>query len=217
MGQIEDLRLFALVVENRSISRAADKLNIAKSAVSRRLNLLEGRYGSRLINRSPGVWEVSATGRELYQRAVRAVTEVDEIESDFTDATHILAGPLTVSIPREFGTTFLMPALISFRQRHPDIRLTVDFDDRAVDLSRENYDIAIRITSHIETGVVATKIGTSVHQLCASPSYLNEHEAPKTLDDLKEHSRCCSAAPVALNGSFWMTKASPHLSRFNQP
>ncbi len=187
MGQIEDLRLFALVVENRSISRAAERLNIAKSAVSRRLSLLEERYGSRLIDRGPGVWEITATGLELYQRAARVVSDVDDIESDFAEAAHNLAGPLVVSVPHDFGITFLAPALIAFQARYPDIQLTVDFEDRTVDLARENYDFAIRITPAIEAGVVAKKIGVSEHQLCASPSYLEANGHPEELEDLLKH------------------------------
>jgi len=187
MGQIEDLRLFALVVENHSLSRAAERLNIAKSAVSRRLSLLEERYGSRLIDRGPGVWQVTATGLELFQRAARVVSDVDEIESDFVEAAHHLAGPLVVSVPHDFGIAFLTPALIAFQARYPDIQLTVDFDDRTVDLARENYDFAIRITPAIEAGVVARKIGVSEHRLCASPSYLGANGHPENLEDLLEH------------------------------
>ncbi|MCP5089190.1 MAG: LysR family transcriptional regulator [Rhodobacteraceae bacterium] len=187
MGQIEDLRLFALVVENRGISRAADKLHIAKSAVSRRLNLLEERFGARLIDRKPGVWEVTTTGRELYQRAVRVVSDVEEIESDFRETAQNLAGPLTISVPRDFGIAYLKPALTAFKERHPEIQLTVDFDDRAVDLTRENYDFAIRITALPQGNVVAKKIGSTRHQLCASPAYLTTHGEPTCLDDLNDH------------------------------
>ncbi len=91
MGQIEDLHLFTLVVDNRSISGAAEQLNIAKSAVSRRLNLLEERYGARLIDREPGKWEVTATGLELYQRALGVVQDAREIEGDFTEKNQSLA------------------------------------------------------------------------------------------------------------------------------
>ena len=59
MGQMEDLRLFTVIVENHSISKAADRLNIAKSAVSRRLNLLEDRYSAKLIDRASGRWNVT--------------------------------------------------------------------------------------------------------------------------------------------------------------
>ena len=187
MGQIEDLRVFAAVVENRSISKAAQQLNIAKSAVSRRLGLLEDRFGSRLIERSPGVWAITAKGRELYQRAVLVVDDMDELEADFTDTSNATAGPLTVSIPRSFGLGFLAPALIDFKSRHPDIQFTVDLDDRNVDLTSENYDFAIRITTHIEGGIVAEMLGTSLQQLCASPGYLEKHGVPETIEDLSKH------------------------------
>lgn len=187
LGQIEDLRLFSVVVENRSISRAAEKLRIAKSAVSRRLNLLEERYGARLIDRAPGNWEVTTTGRELYQRAVRVVSDVEEIDSDFTETAQNLAGPLTISAPREFGLAFLKPALIAFKEHYPEIQLTVDFDDRRVDLSRENYDFAIRITSDPEATTMGTQIGTSRHHLCASPIYLAARGQPRRLGDLLDH------------------------------
>jgi len=188
LGQIEDLRLFALVVENGSISRAAEKLHIVKSAVSRRLNLLEERFGARLIDRKPGVWEVTPTGRELYQRAIRVVNEADEIESDFTETSQNVAGPLTISVPREFGIGYLQPTLLAFKERHPEIQLTVDFDDRTIDLTRENYDFAIRITTNLEGNVVAKKIGSTRHQLCASVGYLKKHGEPTCLNDLNHHS-----------------------------
>ena len=187
MGQIEDLRLFALVVENRSISGAAEKLHIAKSAVSRRLQLLEQRYGTRLIDRTPGIWDVTATGRELYQRAVSVVNDVDEIESDFTDSDHNLAGALTISVPREFGLEFLKGSLLTFAQRHREIQLTVDFDDHPVDLARENYDFAIRITPKLESNLLARKIGFTRHQLCATPAYLQDKGTPTTIADLHDH------------------------------
>ncbi|MEP4290987.1 MAG: LysR family transcriptional regulator [Rhizobiaceae bacterium] len=187
MGQFEDLKLFTTVVDQGSISRAAEVLNVAKSAVSRRLSLLEQRYGARLINRGSGKWEVTTTGRELYQRAFNVVSDADELENDFTEATHTLAGPLRISLPREFGLSFLSPSLRAFKERYPEIQLMVDFDDHLIDLSRDNYDFAIRITPDIGTGKVAEQIGSSEHKVFASPSYLARHGEPACLEDLKNH------------------------------
>ena len=187
MGQIEDLRLFASIVEQGSISKAANKVHVAKSAVSRRLKLLEQRYGSRLIAREPGHWEITATGQELYQRALDVLTHADEIEDDFTQANQTLAGPLVVSVPREFGLLFLNSALMAFKIKYPEIRLMVDFDDRKIDLSRDNYDFAIRITSELEPNVVAKHIGSSQHRVFASPAYLANRGTPKNVDDLRNH------------------------------
>ncbi|MFK5978050.1 MAG: LysR family transcriptional regulator [Rhizobiaceae bacterium] len=187
MGQIEDLKLFTIIVDQGSISRAANTMNIVKSAVSRRLSLLEERYGSRLIDRSPGNWGITTTGLELYQRALRVVGDVDEIESDFTEVTQNLSGPLTISVAREFGVSFLMPTLMAFKNSYPEIQLSVDFDDHMVDLSRDNYDFAIRITTELESNVVAKRIGTTRHLLCTARSYLALNGHPKTLEELGKH------------------------------
>ena len=187
MGQIEDLRVFADIVNGSGIARAAEKLNIAKSAVSRRLKQLEERYGTQLIDRAPGKWDVTEAGRELYQRAARIVQEMDEIESDFVSASAVIEGPLSVSVPREFGLAFLSSALIDFKARHSQIRLTIDLDDRQVDLARENIDLTIRITGAPDPNLSATRIGTVEHSLFASPGYLSERPSVSDLHDLHEH------------------------------
>ncbi|MEE9319535.1 MAG: LysR family transcriptional regulator [Granulosicoccus sp.] len=187
MGQIEDLRLYAMVVDEGSVTRAAITLNIAKSAVSRRLALLEDRYEAKLIERGPGSWKVTETGNELYRRAMRAVAEVDEIDADFLSASANLSGPLSVSVPRDFGLGYLNEALMSFKIKYPEIMLAVDFDDRVVDIERENYDFAIRITGAEEINTSANRIGTMEHVLCASPNYLNFNSTPARLDDLRNH------------------------------
>jgi DNA-binding transcriptional LysR family regulator len=187
MGRIEDLKLFVFVVESGSISKAANKLRIAKSAVSRRLGLLEERYGTCLIDRVPGVWEVTETGHELYQRATRVVGDADEIEDDFANVPADLTGPLHLSVPRDFGITFLKNVLIAFKERHPEIQLAVDFDDRTVDLARENYDFTIRITPALARGVSGTRIGTVQHRLFASPEYVQAYSLPQSLEELRGH------------------------------
>ena len=187
MGQIEDLRLFVTIVDVGSISKAAEKLRIVKSAVSRRLGLLEDRYGSRLIDRAPGAWQVTTAGLELYQRAVQIVGEADEIESDFSEATQSIAGALNISLPRDFGTAFLKDALMSFQKCYPEILLTIDFDDRITDMARENYDFSIRVTPKLKPDVTGKQIGTTRHQLCASPEYLAVHGCPETLQELRRH------------------------------
>lgn len=187
MGQIEDLRLYTVVVDEGSVTRAAITLNIAKSAVSRRLALLEDRYEAKLIERGPGSWKVTETGAELYHRAMRAVGEVDEIDADFLSVSAKLSGPLSVSVPRDFGLGYLNEALMSFKIKYPEIILAVDFDDRVVDLDRENYDFAIRITGAQELNTSANCIGTMEHVLCASPNYLDIYSTPANLEDLRNH------------------------------
>lgn len=187
MGQVEDLNLFILVVENKGISKAADKLNIAKSAVSRRLHLLEERYSAKLIDRTPGHWEVTGVGRELYQRAVRVVGDFEDIDLDFTSAQASVSGPLAISVPRDFGLSFLSEALVKFKGKYPEIQLTADFDDHFIDFESDNYDFAIRITPNLSENYIAEKMGVVRHHLCATQSYINEYGYPETLEQLKSH------------------------------
>lgn len=187
MGQIEDLRIFVQIVENGSISRTAEKLNIAKSALSRRLSLLEGKYGETLVHRTPGQWEVTDVGKELYQRALGVVGDVDAIEGDFTQAPHAVEGPLSISIAHEFGLSFLSPVLMRFKDQHPDIQLNVTFDNRPIDLAQNNFDFAIRVSPQTLTGGNAKLIGQSRHGIYASQQYLEAHGRPETTKDLKGH------------------------------
>ncbi len=187
MGQIEDLRLYLRIVENGSLSKAADKLNIVKSAVSRRLSLLEERYGAKLIDRRPGIWALTETGEELFQRALRVVGEMDEVEADFVSTSADLSGPLSVSVPRDFGINFLSDALLAFKASHPEIQLTINFDDRSVDLDRENFDFAIRITDLSEDRPGATRIGAVSHRLFVGPHYFETHPKPTYPEDLHDH------------------------------
>ena len=187
MGQVEDLRLFVQIVEQGSISKAADKLNIAKSAVSRRLGMLEARYDAALIHRKPGQWNITDVGKELYQRALGVVGEADALDGDFTQAPNVVEGTLAISVAHEFGLTFLSPALIRFQQQHPDIQLNLTFDNRPVDLSQDNFDFAIRVTSDVLEGANAKLIGRSRHGIFASKGYLETHGTPMTAKDLKQH------------------------------
>lgn len=187
MGQIEDLKLFVNVVDEGSIARAAEALGIAKSAVSRRLSQLEDRYDVRLIDRQPGTWDITQAGQELYQRAVPMVADASDLDADFMHTSRSLNGPLRVSVPREFGMSFLRPTLYEFIEDHPEIAVTVDFEDRTVDLESENYDLAMRITSGSLDGMNTMRLASTRHGLYASPGYIERAGTPEDPADLKAH------------------------------
>ena len=188
MGQMEDLKLYVQVVEQGSISKAASILRIAKSAVSRRISILEERYSSVLIDRTPGKWEITKVGLDLYQRSRALVAEYEEVNEDFTSLHAQISGPLNISIPRDFGLNYLRQKLFEFQGKYPNIKLSIDFDDRFVDLETENYDFAIRITAQADTKYISKRIGAIRRYLCASPEYLSLNGTPQNLEDLQVHS-----------------------------
>ena len=188
LGQMEDLKLYVQVVEQGSISKAASILRIAKSAVSRRISILEERYSSVLIDRTPGKWEITKVGLDLYQRSRALVAEFEEVNEDFTSLHAQISGPLNISIPRDFGLNYLRQKLFEFQGKYPNIKLSIDFDDRFVDLETENYDFAIRITAQADTKYISKRIGAIRRYLCASPEYLSLNGTPQNLEDLQAHS-----------------------------
>ena len=179
MGQIEDLRLFVKDVDSGGVARPAEEKNIYKSAVNRRIDQQENQHPVRLIDRQPRVWEVTSAGQELYQRASHMVAEVDELDADFLQVGHTLTGPLSITIAREFGLAYLKPTLFKFAQDHPNIDLTIDFDDRTVDLDSENYDLAVRVTATELQGLHCHRLGTTQHGLFASQGYAESHSLPQ--------------------------------------
>ena len=188
MGQMEDLKLYVQVVEQGSISKAASILRIAKSAVSRRISILEERYSSVLIDRTPGKWEITKVGLDLYQRSRALVAEFEEVNEDFTSLHAQISGPLNISIPRDFGLNYLRQKLFEFQGKYPNIKLSIDFDDRFVDLETENYDFAVRITAQADNKHISKRIGAIRRYLCASPEYLSLNGTPQNLEDLQAHS-----------------------------
>lgn len=187
MGQLEDLHLFVTVVDNNGIGKAASNLHIAKSAVSRRLSLLESKYGLRLIDRDKGNWEVTPAGKELYQRAIQLVNDVTELDNDFKFTEQSYAGPLNVTVADEFGLTSLKSSIVQFKKKYPQIQLTVDFDNRQVDLERENYDLAIRISDELSPALLVHQIGNTEHHLYASSDYVRKMGLPESIDQLADH------------------------------
>ena len=187
MGQLEDYRLFLEVVDNQGISKAADKLGIVKSAVSRRLARLEDRLGSRLITRNARQWVLTEAGQVLYDRAQNLVTEADDISSEFRQEQQVNSGQITLSVPLHFGINVLAPALLDFTRMYPQIHLNVDFTDRFTDLVENRIDLAIRISRLKDSSLIARKLGKARHMICASPAYLNTAPKIEVPKDLQGH------------------------------
>lgn len=187
MGQLEDMYIFLRVVETGSITKAADKMNIAKSAVSKRLSLLEHKLGIKLINRTTRMSSITEAGKLYYQRSKLILDEVEELNSQTSSSQRALAGTLNIAVPLSFGLSHLAPALDLFLQQHADLKLNINFSDQKIDIVEQGVDLAFRIGQLDNSSFQSRKIAPIKHVLCASPEYLKVHGEPKTPDDLKHH------------------------------
>jgi DNA-binding transcriptional LysR family regulator len=187
MDRFADMQMLVSVVEAGSISAAAERLNLAKSAVSRRLAELEARLGVSLIHRTTRRLNLTDSGRAYYARCVAILADVEEAESAASQAHGALRGTLKVALPLAFGLLHLAPLIQAFMTEHPDVRFELDFNDRQIDLMQEGFDLAIRIATLADSSLIARRLAPIRHLVCASPDYLTRHGTPQSAADLAQH------------------------------
>lgn len=187
MGQLEDMAMFVRVVEAGSITKAAEQLNIAKSAVSRRLKELESRLGAQLIIRTTRQSNLTQAGEHYYQRACSILNEVDVLNEQTGGSPTQIEGTLRMTAPLSFGLMHLNDVIDDFAALHPDLRFELDFTDRHVDLVEEGFELAIRIRDLQDSTHQAKRLTLIRFVMCASPDYLAKNGTPENLDALAQH------------------------------
>jgi len=187
MDRFEAMQTFVRVVKAGSLSAAAEQLNIAKSAVSRRLSELEARLGVQLLTRTTRRLNLTESGRQYFQRCQTILSDVEETEQAVTHGDIALSGMLRIAAPLSFGITHLSPLLNAFLQRHPELKLDLDLNDRTLNVMEENLDLAIRIGRLADSSLIARKLATVQIIVCASPAYLARYGEPKHPHELEQH------------------------------
>ena len=189
MEHFGDIAVFVRVVEAGSFTAAADKLGLSQSAVSKCVNRLEERMGTRLLNRSTRKLSLTEAGAALHAHGLRALHEMDEAELEVARLQTEPRGLLRVNAPMSFGVLHIAPAVHDFLQRYPALTLDLQLDDRLVELVEEGFDCAVRIKALTDSTLVAKKLAPCRQVVCAAPEYLQAHGTPRTPQDLQDH-RC---------------------------
>ena len=185
--KLDGIAAFAAIVEAGSVSGAARALNLPKSVVSERLKELERSLGAHLIHRTTRKLAVTAEGDAFFERAGRILREADDARTEIAESRGHLTGPLRISAPVSFGTLHLGRALYPFLRAHPGIQLSLDLDDRFVDVAAGGYDAVIRHGAVADARVIVKRLAASRRYLVASAAYLKKHGAPGTLVELERH------------------------------
>lgn len=187
MDKLANIEAFVTVVEAGSFSKAAERLGLAKSVVSRRVSNLEADLGVQLLQRTTRTQSLTGPGREFHQRSVRILADLDEAEQSIVDASAALRGRLRVAAPLSFGLQHLSPALSEFLHSHTGIELDLDLNDREVNLVEEGFDMAVRIGELQDSTLLARRLGTARFVTCASPEYLARYGTPRHPAELEHH------------------------------
>jgi DNA-binding transcriptional LysR family regulator len=206
----DDYILFATIVDQESMVRAAEHLAMPKATVSRRLTNLEAALGQRLLLRTTRRLTLTEFGQEFLDHCRRVSEEVASTQDFVRSQEERPRGRLRVSMPGEYAKQNFSQAFATFIESYPEIQLDLDLTSRRVDLIGERFDLAIRMgTLDSDATLVARKIDEQSFGLYASPIYLALHPAPKHPDDLEHHAavRLLSARGTAIPWKLMRGKA----------
>ena len=187
MDRFHAIAAFVKVVEAGSFARAAEKLGVSVSSVSRHVSELEAHLDARLLNRTTRRLSLTEIGRAFHERCVVLLADLEEAEESAGAGTVVPRGTLRLTCGVTFGTRHLAPAIAEFMARNPQMRIDVDLSDRMVDLVDEGFDAAVRIGSVGGQNLVARRVGSTQLVCCASPAYLAQRGEPRAPEDLAAH------------------------------
>src|SRR5574343_870907 len=185
----EDLRLFCVVVRNRSFAETARELGVSKAVVSKRIALLEAAIHEQLFHRTTRNVSLTAQGEIVHQWAQRILEDVDLMGEAISREKAAPSGLLRICSSTGFGRSRLAPALSELARRFPRLEIQVELLDRPVDPIDEGFQLDIRIGQVREGNVIKRRIARNRRVMCAAPAYLERHGIPTTLEHLNTH-RC---------------------------
>lgn len=187
MDKLQAMATFVRVVEARSFSRAAQSLAMPRSSVTTVIKHLEAHLGTPLLRRSTRSLSLTEAG-ERYLAACQAIlADIAAAESDVSATTQAPRGRVRVDMPGTIGRAIVVPRLIEFEARYPDIEVVLGLSDRPADLIYEGIDCAIRSGALADSTLVARPLGQLTWLTCASPKYLKRFGEPESVAALASH------------------------------
>ena len=187
MLKLEFVQAFAAIAEGGSITSAAQRLALSKSVLSERLTELERVLGSKLVHRTTRKLSLTDDGTIFYERAKAILRDVESAAAELSARRGSVSGPLRIAAPVGFGCLHLGPALFGFLRANPGIELTLELDDRFVNMLSEGYDAVIRHGPVDDKRIIVKRLATTRRVLVASPDYLKRFGTPKSLAELEQH------------------------------
>ncbi len=198
---LNDVLVFARVVEAGGFSAAAKRLGLPKSTVSRRVARLEKDLGARLLQRTTRKLSLTDAGSVYYGHCNRVLNELDAAQRTVSNLQDSPRGVLRVTAPNDVGFVFLGDLVAEYQAKYPEVQVVAELSTRHVDLVAEGFDVALRGGNLRDSSLVARKLNRSRSRLFASSKYLKRYGTPKKPEDLAEH-RCLLVGHNVLNSTW---------------
>ncbi|PXW43896.1 DNA-binding transcriptional LysR family regulator [Klebsiella oxytoca] len=201
-GYLNQFQVLIKVAETGNLSRAARELGLTPSAVSKSLAQLEGVVGNELISRESRPFQLTASGRRILQVAHRVIADIEGLaQGNYTASVE--TETLRINCSVAFGCTHIPHISNAFQQLHPGVCINVKLDDRLINLARDEFDIALRISSEaLQCEEDDACLMDICWFYCASPEYLKRHPPICTPADLRFHQ--CLVYPQMTSKGRWI-------------
>ncbi|HFZ8994075.1 TPA: DNA-binding transcriptional regulator YafC [Citrobacter freundii] len=195
----DELITFVAVVESGSFSRAAEQLGQANSVVSRSVKKLEMKLGVSLLNRTTRQLSLTEEGERYFRRVQTILQEMAAAESEIIETHNTPRGLLRVDAATPVMLHFLLPLVRPFRERYPEITLSLVSSETFINLIERKVDVAIRGGILTDSSLRARPLFSSYRKIIASPDYIARYGKPETVEDLKQHLCLGFSEPTSLN------------------
>jgi DNA-binding transcriptional LysR family regulator len=179
------IRAFVQVFDAGGFSAAARQHGRSKALLSKYVTDLEDYLGVRLMNRTTRKLSLTEAGEHYYREASQLLQQLDELDATIADQTAAPRGLIRVSAPRNFGETALSPAIFDYLARNPMVTVDLRLEDRFVDLVEEGIDVALRISAHADSSLIARKIIDLRHAVYAAPQLIDQVGKPASAEALR--------------------------------
>ncbi|MFZ6641088.1 LysR family transcriptional regulator [Undibacterium sp. TC4M20W] len=207
--QLLAIRAFARVVEAGTFTRAADSLNMPKATLTKLIQALEAHVQVKLLQRTTRRVSVTADGQAYYEKTLRLLNELEDIDMSFSAAQTRPRGNLRIDIGGSLASMVIIPALLGFFVRYPDIHIDLGVSDRHVDMVGDNVDCVIRGGLITDQSFIARKIGQASWVTCASPAYLDKYGIPLHPLDINKNHLVASYLSAHSNRALSMSFSQP--------
>ncbi len=196
MDRLHLMTVFAAVAEAESFAGGARKLGMSPPAVTRAIAALEARLQVRLLTRTTRFVRATDAGLRYLAHARRIIADADEADEAAAGVHGVPRGQLAVTAPVLFGRLYVMPGIIEYLKRFPEMSVSALFLDRVVNLIEEGMDVGVRIGELPDSSLHAVGVGHVRRVVCASPDYLKKNGTPRTPAELAQHT-IIAASPVS--------------------
>lgn len=187
MDRLDAIRVLLAVVDAGSLSAGSRKLNAPLPSVSRKVADLERHLGANLLIRTSRNLKLTDAGRDFVESARNILADLEAAERRASGEYQTPRGTLTITMPVEFGSRYVLPIALDFMDKHPEVSLNLLSLDRSMHFVNEQVDVAIRLGELADSSLYAVKAGEFRVLTCASPAYLERHGVPRHPSDLPNH------------------------------